>query len=145
MISSESSSSDDGIEMIPQIYIDIIDSVDELGWESIEWESGYTLLHWAAKHSMADLCLRLIVKGADPAQRDAKGFDAFEYAQEENSRAALKQLSAGAPQGVEPPVLMMPVSTRLRNSLVVKARPRHAKRRTRSHVSRVDTSRSEKK
>merc|ERR1712232_535412 len=89
--SSASSVSDGGI---PEIYVEILDRIDDYGWDSIDWTSGYTLLHWAAKHNIAELCARLMTKGADPLHRDSTGYNAFDYAREENSRAALTQLEA---------------------------------------------------
>lgn len=100
--------------------------IDELGWQGIEWDGDYTLLHWAAKHDMADLVARFLLRGADPYHCDDFGKTAYDYAEEKNCTKALKQLEKGPP-AQEPPVLMVPISNEPRKSIPVKARvkPQH--------------------
>merc|ERR1712039_143700 len=114
---------DDEFGMIPEVYVEMIEKVEEFGWSSMTWgEDEYTVLHWAAKHNMADLCSRLIAKGADPRHRDAQGFDALDYAREENSQAALRMMESGEHLNMDRPVFMLAVSHKPRCSVAVQNR-----------------------
>lgn len=83
---------------IPDAYLKVMQQIDEVGWDSMQWSRSFTLLHWAAKRDAADLCARFLAQRADPLQRDASGRDAFDYAREHGGARALLQLEAGAPQ-----------------------------------------------
>merc|ERR1712151_160870 len=124
---TSSDDDDDDTGCIPEIYVTIIDKIEESGWNSIEWEHGYNLLHWSAKNNIADLCMRLIANRANPDNRDHLGNDAFDYARENNSMNALKTMMAGIPEDMEPPVLMMPISVGRRKSQTVTCQftPKH--------------------
>lgn len=116
-LSSSSSGSSHGGMWIPEEYLQLIERIREEGWHSMEWQQGYTMLHWAAKHNLADFCREFISLGADPYATDFTGRDAMAYAQDFGCDAALEALQAppgsgrGAPFGV-------PTSNRRRDSLI---------------------------
>merc|ERR1711920_372724 len=117
--SSSEESTDEDTQTIPQEYLSIIDHIDEFGWDSLEWDDGYTLLHWAAKQNMTGLCARFLVTGAKADQKDARGKSAIDYADEAGALAALAQLRSGPPSD-EPAVLMIPISNKHRPSQLVR-------------------------
>ncbi|CAE7223938.1 invs, partial [Symbiodinium sp. CCMP2592] len=65
---------------IPAAYVRVMQQIDLIGWEKMQWARGFTLLHWAAKHDRADLCELFLWHGADPEHRDASGHSAVDYA-----------------------------------------------------------------
>jgi len=100
---------------VPETYVKLMEQSEQLGWDNVKWNNGYSLLHWAAKNNLAELCGRMMAQGADPFQKDSHGKDSYDYALEFNSRAALAQLHAGAPRLV-PKVMSTPISRSQRRS-----------------------------
>jgi len=82
------------------------------------WARGFTLLHWAAKNDMPDLCAHFMFQKANPEHRDDAGKTALEYARDTNSRGALEQLQRGAPLA-EPKLQQLVVSKKARSSMLV--------------------------
>jgi len=80
---------------IPQSIANTMRVVDERGWDKMDWKQGYTLLHWAAKHDMADLCDRFMYQRANPNVQDADGRTPLDIARSHQSFAALHQLERG--------------------------------------------------
>merc|ERR1711862_712359 len=85
----------------------------------MQWNHGFTLLHWAAKNNSAELCARFLARGANAIHRDDSGRSALDYAQEHGSAAALAQLEAGAPSEL-PPRVPLAVSQKSLSSRVSK-------------------------
>jgi len=111
---------------IPDTYLKVIEDIDTQGWQQMSWARGYTLLHWAAKNDMPDLCARFMWQKADPEHRDDGGRSALDYAREAQSRSAEMQLNRGAP-AMEPKIpLMRPKGNRasVRGSMIVDGRVR---------------------
>merc|ERR1719198_110926 len=102
---------------IPEAYAKVIEKIDKLGWDKMIWTGNFTLLHWAAKNDMADLCAHFMFQKADPEHRDDNGRTAFDYAREHDSVAALEQLQRGAPL-VEPKLAAFVVSKKARTSVM---------------------------
>ena len=50
----------------------IIESIEATGYDEIDWERGFTLLHLAAMHGDRDLCVWLIERGASISAKDDK-------------------------------------------------------------------------
>lgn len=89
---SPSSAAQARAEGLPDGYREVLQQIERSGWESVEWERGFTLLHWAAKHDRAELCRWLLQQGADEQAADASGQSAVDYALTggcEEARAAL--------------------------------------------------------
>lgn len=87
---------------IPDAYVKVMEQIDRIGWDKMQWARGFTLLHWAAKHDAADLVARFMAQGADPHHKDDTGKDAFDYAREKGSRNAEMQLRMPPPETVPP-------------------------------------------
>jgi len=85
---------------IPKAYVKVIEQIDQIGWDKMQWARGFTLLHWAARHDRADLCARFMAQGADPYHKDDTGKNAFDYARTRNAYSALAQLEAEPPKVV---------------------------------------------
>merc|ERR1719506_3186765 len=66
--------------------------MEKKGWAVMQWDRGYSLLHWAAKNDRPDLCKYFLALSADPAARDGTGRTALEYARDENSAGAIAAL-----------------------------------------------------
>merc|ERR1712107_848487 len=81
--------------IIPPAYEMVVEQIEAKGWHKINWESGNTMLHWAAKHDHVDLIKRFMDKRADPNHRDDDGKSALDYAHEHNNINALWQLGGG--------------------------------------------------
>jgi len=108
---------------IPESHLQVIEQIDQSGWDSVDWLHGYTLLHWAAKNNNPELCARFMAQGARPGDRDAEGKNAFDYAREHGSKAALLQMEKGAPTEVPKRVPLL-VAQEPRTSKAVTAWPR---------------------
>jgi len=80
---------------VPEVYAKVMEQIDKIGWEKMQWARGFTLLHWAAKHDRPDLCDRFLRQGALPDQKDDSDRSAMDYARDSGSRAALEVLVAG--------------------------------------------------
>merc|ERR1712100_542281 len=111
----------DNGDSIPAAYAEIMEQIDEEGWDAMEWTRGYTLLHWAAKNNMADLCARFMAQGAHPLQQDDAGKNAFAYAKEYDADDAMEQLRHGPPDLDDVPRVRNPISSARRNSATVEA------------------------
>eukprot|EP00929_Paragymnodinium_shiwhaense_P035096 TRINITY_DN19005_c0_g1_i1.p1 TRINITY_DN19005_c0_g1~~TRINITY_DN19005_c0_g1_i1.p1 ORF type:complete len:2262 (+),score=559.31 TRINITY_DN19005_c0_g1_i1:162-6947(+) len=83
---------------VPRGYWKVMEQIDRLGWEKMSWSHGFTLLHWAAKHNVPELCERFLRQGADPRQKDEEGKDALEYAKSSGSQRALLVLETPQPK-----------------------------------------------
>jgi hypothetical protein len=59
---------------------DIIDRIEQVGWNNLSWIDGFTALHWAAEHSKLDLVAYLLNHRADPNEEDDNHKTAFDYA-----------------------------------------------------------------
>merc|ERR1712124_219307 len=66
--------------------------VDQVPWELMSWSHGFTLLHWAARNDLPDLCTHFLLLRADPEQRDDNGRSPLDFAIEHQSKAALLPL-----------------------------------------------------
>eukprot|EP00929_Paragymnodinium_shiwhaense_P075174 TRINITY_DN3842_c0_g1_i1.p1 TRINITY_DN3842_c0_g1~~TRINITY_DN3842_c0_g1_i1.p1 ORF type:complete len:1303 (+),score=443.74 TRINITY_DN3842_c0_g1_i1:130-4038(+) len=87
---------------LPDAYVKVMQQIDQLGWEKMHWNRNVTLLHWAAKNDLADLCGRFLAQGADAHHRDDNGKSALEYARERGSTRAAAVLMQPAPAEVGP-------------------------------------------
>merc|ERR1712151_1259574 len=74
---------------LPPAYLSVMDKIDQVGWQQMRWEGGFTLLHYAAKNNNAELCTRFLAQNADPRHRDDKSKNALVYARESSGTAAL--------------------------------------------------------
>jgi len=110
---------------IPEAYVKVIDMIETKGWDAMTWANEFTLLHWAAKNDMTDLCAKFMFLKADPNKKDNTGRTPVDYATEANSLAALEQLAKPAPL-VEPKLALMIGENRSlnRNSIIVDGRLR---------------------
>eukprot|EP00929_Paragymnodinium_shiwhaense_P105546 TRINITY_DN70601_c0_g1_i1.p1 TRINITY_DN70601_c0_g1~~TRINITY_DN70601_c0_g1_i1.p1 ORF type:complete len:1500 (-),score=382.22 TRINITY_DN70601_c0_g1_i1:366-4865(-) len=77
---------------MPANYMDLMRQVEAYGWDGMEWSRGYTLLHWACRKNIPELCDHFIRRGADPRSRDDTGRDCFDYARENSSEEAFAVL-----------------------------------------------------
>jgi len=93
---------------IPEVYVRMIKQIDSIGWDHMNWDNDYTLLHWASKNNRADLCQNFIAKGADPKHKDQHGKDAFGYAKAHGSDDALAQLRRPRAEQREVPIFIEP-------------------------------------
>lgn len=93
----------------------------------MQWARGFTLLHWAAKNNIPELCARFLYQGADPHQKDVTGRSALDYAREQDppSLEALAQLERGKPAEL-PPLPPFATSHHPRKSKAVIAVPAQA-------------------
>ncbi|CAE7501080.1 invs [Symbiodinium sp. KB8] len=84
---------------IPAAYVRVMQQIDLIGWDKMQWARGFTLLHWAAKHDRADLCELFLWHGADPEHRDASGHSALDYARlrQPEASAVVDALLRGRP------------------------------------------------
>ncbi|CAE7282819.1 Ankrd55 [Symbiodinium pilosum] len=83
--------------LMPEAYLPVLEQIDELGWENMQWTRGFTLLHWAAQNDQPMLVQQLFAKGADPLQTDDDGRTALDYARESGSRAVVEALKLYRP------------------------------------------------
>jgi len=105
-------------KVIPAQIMQTIQLIDKNGWDHMNWKEGYTLLHWAAKHDMDDLCDRFMFQGADKYAQDVHGRTPIDIARQHNSFAALEQLERG-PSSTLRPVTDRQVSQSARASVFV--------------------------
>merc|ERR1712136_433797 len=77
---------------IPELYIRTMHKVELYGWDHMDWTNNFTLLHWGAKNNLPSLCSWCLTHGGDPAFRDDYGYNAFDYATECRSWAALERV-----------------------------------------------------
>lgn len=99
---ADDSSLHGAVRVIPEAYAKVIEQIASVGWDRMQWARGFTLLHWAAKNNIPELCARFLFQGADPHQTDVTGRSAFDYAWEQDppSCEALAQLERGKPMGL---------------------------------------------
>jgi len=83
--------------VVPEAYLPVLEQIDELGWENMQWARGFTLLHWAALNNQPALVQQLFAKGASPLQADDDGRTALDYARESGSRAVVEALKLYQP------------------------------------------------
>merc|ERR1719215_856443 len=57
-------------QRIPADYVQVMEQVEQHGWDKMMWSRGYTLLHWASKNNMPELCTQFMWQGADPYHCD---------------------------------------------------------------------------
>merc|ERR1712159_535710 len=55
---------------LPEQYLSLLDQIESVGWASVNWKKGYTMLHWAASKGHGDLCRYLVQLGASTSLRD---------------------------------------------------------------------------
>merc|ERR1712087_1027961 len=60
-------------DTLPASYVAVMDKIDRVGWNNMQWAKGFTLLHWAAKKGNVELVRRFIGQRADPQHRDDTG------------------------------------------------------------------------
>lgn len=77
--------------MLPPDNLIYLSQVESHGWNSVEWDRGYSLLHWCAKRGLKELCHYLVQLNADPRKNDEKGLSAADYARN-NGHSDLAQL-----------------------------------------------------
>lgn len=82
---------------LPPGYLEVMDKIDSVGWSGMQWEHGFTLLHYAAKNNNAELCARFLAQGGDPHHRDDNGKSALDYARESGATAAMSVLEREPP------------------------------------------------
>lgn len=80
---------------IPPAFLQVMEDIDRVGWESVRWTRGFTLLHWAAKMDLPDLCNRFLLQGAERSAQDDCGKSPLDLAREAGSNAALAVLQHG--------------------------------------------------
>eukprot|EP00439_Symbiodinium_sp_Y106_P086937 s59_g37.t1 len=83
--------------VVPEAYLPVLEQIDELGWENMQWARGFTLLHWAALNNQPALVQQLFAKGASPLQADDDARTALDYARESGSRAVVEALKLYQP------------------------------------------------
>lgn len=115
-------SSVESAKAIPEAYVKVMEQIEKIGWEKMQWARGFTLLHWAAKNDMPDLVARFMYQKGNPNHRDDNGRSAIDYARDHVARAALARLSQGPPTEL-PKIMSSIVSRRERNSIIVEGRP----------------------
>jgi len=122
--SARSGDAEESAKAIPEAYIKVIEQIDTIGWDKMQWARGFTLLHWAAKNNRADLCAKFMRQGADPEQQDDSGRTAIDYATDNNSADALEMLETGPDEEDDSEMETLHVSHRPRQSDAVFAQPR---------------------
>eukprot|EP00928_Gymnodinium_smaydae_P027343 TRINITY_DN21177_c0_g8_i1.p1 TRINITY_DN21177_c0_g8~~TRINITY_DN21177_c0_g8_i1.p1 ORF type:complete len:2039 (+),score=538.32 TRINITY_DN21177_c0_g8_i1:109-6117(+) len=100
----------------PDGYLQVIKQIDQVGWANMQWARGFSLLHWAAKRDMPELCARFMFQGASPFHKDDTGRNSLDYAREHGSLNALSQLQRGAPATL--PALPAHIVAAIRDSAV---------------------------
>lgn len=58
---------------LPAPYLHVLEQVECKGWERMDWKNGWTLLHWASKAGLTDVCEYLMALRADARGRDTQG------------------------------------------------------------------------
>lgn len=99
--SSRSVSVHDRVTKLPDLYLPVLEEIDQKGWQHMSWARGFTLLHWAAKNDALDLVERFLAKNADPLQADDAGRTALDYAQESGGQRVMAALLKHAPTSVQ--------------------------------------------
>jgi len=77
-----SESREGGFLAVPQQVIDAVEQLRECSWTEMHWRCGFTLLHWAAKNDMPELCTYAMSLGGDADDKDDAGLSPIEYAQQ---------------------------------------------------------------
>eukprot|EP00930_Biecheleria_cincta_P015565 TRINITY_DN12936_c0_g3_i1.p1 TRINITY_DN12936_c0_g3~~TRINITY_DN12936_c0_g3_i1.p1 ORF type:complete len:1310 (-),score=261.89 TRINITY_DN12936_c0_g3_i1:681-4541(-) len=85
-----------GVTKLPDLYLPVLEEIDQKGWQNMSWAHGFTLLHWAAKNDALDLVERFLAQGADPLQADDAGRTALDYARESASQRVMAALLKNA-------------------------------------------------
>lgn len=80
------------VDGLPADYVEVLRQIERKGWKAVDWERGFTLLHWAAKHDRAQLCEWLLWQGADAFAPDASGQRPVDYARSNKSDEAMAAL-----------------------------------------------------
>jgi len=81
---------------LPEGYLEVLREIERSGWDAMEWEKGFTLLHWAAKNGCPQLCQQLLSHGASPWALDDAQHSALEYARERSCSRTVAILEAGS-------------------------------------------------
>jgi len=81
---------------LPEGYATVLLEIERSGWDAMEWEKGFTLLHWAAKNGCPQLCEKLLGHGADARAIDEGCRSAFDYARERGCSRTIEALERGA-------------------------------------------------
>jgi len=79
--------------LLPRAIMTTLDEVGEVGWEQVDWQDGFTILHWFAKHprdssfKMKNLYGLVLVTPLVPSNsldaKDSKGYRAIDYARDQ--------------------------------------------------------------
>jgi len=108
---------------VPEAYVKVMEQIDKIGWDKMQWARGFTLLHWAGKNDRPDLVARFMRQGAKADAKDATGRSAMDYAQEHGSHEAMKVLVSGPPVTEEPQLLGTLIDRNPRMSMAVIGTP----------------------
>jgi len=122
---SDRSSQVEASKAIPEAYVKVMEQIENIGWEKMQWARGFTLLHWAAKNDMPELVARFMYQTGDPNHRDNSGRTAMDYARDHGAHGALAQLNRGPPKEL-PKMMSAVVSRRPRGSAAVEGTPHFA-------------------
>eukprot|EP00397_Hematodinium_sp_SG-2012_P003081 GEMP01003089.1.p1 GENE.GEMP01003089.1~~GEMP01003089.1.p1 ORF type:complete len:1314 (-),score=402.40 GEMP01003089.1:473-4414(-) len=68
--------------MLPERNLEYLEQVERAGWNSVQWDNGYSLLHWCSKRGFTDICMYLVDLKADVGLVDSNGKNALDYARE---------------------------------------------------------------
>ena len=50
----------------------VLEQIEQRGWQSMKWKDDFTMLHWAASHGKKELCMYLLSQQANPMDQDNK-------------------------------------------------------------------------
>merc|ERR1712129_17217 len=81
---------------LPASYLDVMQQIDRVGWDKMQWAHGFTLLHWAARSGDVELCRRFLAQRGDPNHCDDAGRSAIDYAQTGGHAAVIAELRTAA-------------------------------------------------
>jgi len=84
-------------EELPTAYAEVLELVERDGWDAVNWQKGFTILHWAAQHGKAELCTRLMSLRGSPYAAAESGKTPIDLAREAGHSMVVTILQQGAP------------------------------------------------